>query len=509
MKKIIMTIVGVALCSIIAASWFAYNYFLTPTSPDCLIQQNMTSYTNTLFPKHIPFKQKNGFINDASCLSQTPIYGIVDVRTEKDIQSVLQFAQEHDLNVTAMGVRHSMGGQAFYDNAILLDMRHFNGMSLDYDNKTITVQSGATWKQIQEFLHPYELSVKAMQSSNIFSVGGSISVNAHGMDHQTGSVASTIKSLGIMLADGSIKEVSPTQDKELFNLVVGGYGLFGIILDAVLTVTPNVMYEEKKFNTTLDKLPDVISTVLSNPDIKIFYAHLSTSPITFLNDAIVFTYVPYTKENIDIPPLHATRFPEIKRMLLNTSKKTFTGRLAKWILEKYFDDCEIIVKGTGECLISRNAVMYDSVEYLQSNMRNQTDILHEYFVPQENLVSFIKQMKTTIMNHNATLLNCSIRLVHKENNFLTYARRPLVAVVLYLNQNMSKRANKDMEKLTQSLINIAHAHGGTFFLPYQLYFTHEQLLQSYPQWNAFVKKKLKYDPEERFTQNLYEKYKNQ
>lgn len=505
MKKIFIFIL-VIISSIGLVGWFVYDYLLEPYTIECPLQKDMLPFTNTLFPKNIPFKQKNGFINDASCLNQTPIYGIIDVRTIENIRSALLFAQKNNLKISMTGVRHSMGGQAFYPNALILDMRNFNTVTLDYDNKIITAQSGATWKQIQEFLHPYDLSVKVMQSSNIFSIGGSLSVNAHGMDHRAGSIASTVKSLRIMLADGTIKHISPTEDKKLFNLIIGGYGLFGVIIDAEIEITDNVMYQESKVTIFLEDLPKAITQILNDPTIEMFYAHLSTSPVTFLNHALIFTYKPYTKNDILIPPLNSPNYPAFKRLLLNASKKTFTAKIAKWVLEKYFNDCEITVENTKECLISRNAVMYDSVEYLKSNMRNQTDILQEYFIPQERLVSFIKQLRTTIRKHNATLLNCSIRLVHKEDNFLTYATRSLVAVVLYLNQTVSESGNRDMLKLTQSLIDTALAHGGTFFLPYQLYFTQDQLLRAYPQWHNFLNEKKIYDPQLIFTQHLYEKY---
>jgi FAD/FMN-containing dehydrogenase len=44
-------------------------------------------------------------------------------------------------------------------------------------------------------------------------------------------LAKTIKSMKVMLADGSLQTVSANENKDLFNLVVGGYGLFGAIVD--------------------------------------------------------------------------------------------------------------------------------------------------------------------------------------------------------------------------------------------------------------------------------------
>jgi FAD/FMN-containing dehydrogenase len=85
-----------------------------------------------------------------------------------------------------------------------------------------------------------------MQSTDIFTVGGSIAVNAHGMDHRAGAVGKTIRSMRVMLADGSIQRVSRTENPELFNLVVGGYGLFGIVLDVQLDITDNEIYETSR-----------------------------------------------------------------------------------------------------------------------------------------------------------------------------------------------------------------------------------------------------------------------
>ena len=150
------------------------------------------------------WSQLGGSINDASCLNKTEIYGVVEVRSVDDIAKTLAFARDNKLSVTTAGVRHSMGGQAFRKGGIVLDMRGFNKIVLNESARSVTVQPGATWHDIQNVLHP-RFAVRAMQSTDIFSVGGSISVNAHGMDHQAGALAKSIKSMKVMLADGSLQ----------------------------------------------------------------------------------------------------------------------------------------------------------------------------------------------------------------------------------------------------------------------------------------------------------------
>ena len=56
---------------------------------------------------------------------------------------------------------------------------------------------------VLETLHPQGLSVAAMPGIDILSVGGTVSVNAHGADFRTGSLAPSIRSLLLVTADGT------------------------------------------------------------------------------------------------------------------------------------------------------------------------------------------------------------------------------------------------------------------------------------------------------------------
>ena len=189
---------------------------------------------------------------------------------EAQLVALLERARRENLRVSIAGARHSMGGHAFAPNALVLDMTRFNAMSLNRDTRVLSVQSGATWHDIQGYLHPL-YAVKAMQSTDIFTVGGSVAVNAHGMDHQSGSVGSTVRSLRIMLPDGTIQRVGPTENPELFNLVVGGYGLFGIVLDADLDVADNVIYTTGRQLIDYRAFPDLFASELaSDPSLGLF-----------------------------------------------------------------------------------------------------------------------------------------------------------------------------------------------------------------------------------------------
>jgi FAD/FMN-containing dehydrogenase len=464
--------------------------------------------------RDVTWSQLGGSINDASCLNKTEIFGIVEVRSVEDISRVLAFARANRLTVSAAGVRHSMGGHAFRKGGIVLDMRRFNAIALDERAKTVRVQAGASWHDIQNKIHP-RFAVRAMQSTDIFTVGGSISVNAHGMDHQAGSVAGSIRAMRVMLADGTIVECSPTKDRELFALVVGGYGLFGVILDAELEVVDNVVYRTGRQVIDYEQFPGLFArTIEPDKSVGLMYGHLSTAPHSFLREMLIYSYTQVDDTGAVRAPLGEPVATKLRRLTINLSKESGLFQELKWYFEKNLEHrverCTVTraqAIGSAEaCLVSRNDPMHDSVPYLRNNLDDETDILHEYFIPREKFVAFVDGMRRILTDHDANLLNASVRVVHRESNFLSYAPEPAFAVVLYVNQRADAEGNRRMRELTRALIELTLAQGGRFFLPYQLYFTPEQLRRSYPEIGAFFAAKRKYDPQGVFTNTFYEKY---
>ncbi|MGD9904849.1 MAG: FAD-dependent oxidoreductase [Vicinamibacterales bacterium] len=463
----------------------------------------------------LPWSQRGGTVNDASCLNRTPVHGIVQVGGEDDVRAALVYARDTGRKVSIAGVRHSMGGQAFAPGVVLLDMRAFNHVRLDAERRVVTVGSGATWHDIQLVLHP-RFAVQAMQSTDIFSVGGSISVNAHGMDHRLGSVGTSVRSMRVMLADGTVRTVSRDADPDLFRHVVGGYGLFGVILEAELDVVDNAVYTSERRVIDYRAFDEVFSReIRPDPDVRLLYGHLSTSPGSLLSEMLLYTYRQVAAPGATLPPLGEVRQVKLRRLVFNLAKRGPTWMRLKWFAEKYveprLETCTVTrneAMGQGEaCLVSRNDPMHDSVPYLRNALPGETDILHEYFIPRAAFVPFVDGLRAAVVAHDANLLNASVRVVHREDIALSYAPGDdMLAVVLYLNQPTTRAGTTAMAALTSRLIDLTAEVGGRFFLPYQLHYSAAQLRRSYPEIDAVFAAKRRYDPEGRLTSTFYERF---
>lgn len=486
--------------------------FIYPFSED---QTKLTTLYTRAAEAGVDFAQRGGLINDASCLNKTAVYGIVHVQSEEDIRQAIVFAEEHGIPITPAGERHSMGGQSFVRDGLVLDMHALNQIDIDAEHMTMRVRSGARWKDVQERLDAQGLSVKAMQSINTFTIGGTLSVNAHGIAHNPGQVAPTVRSIRVMTAGGEVVTASPTENTELFRHVLGGYGLFGVILDAEFDIVSNELYDWQTTYVEYTDFPAYYAEhIEGNSELGLAFGRLSIAPGSgYLKETAVHTFVK-TPTTESLPVMQPDTHTDLQRFVINFSKTGGVGRWLRWNLEK-----TIVPDHSGSCLtrnqamsqkevciVTRNQLMHDSMGYLQNRLPD-TDILQEYFIPHDKMPEFVDGLRQTVQTNGANLLNVTIRIVHEDNiTAMPYAPGERFAFVLYFNQKYSIEDAEILQKTTTDLIDVATKLGGSYYLPYQLFYSPEQLRAAYPNTDDFFTTKRLYDPQELFTNTFYEKY---
>ncbi len=319
----------------------------------------------------------------------------------------------------------------------------------------------------------------------------------------------------IIEISGEIVTASPAENPDLFHHVLGGYGLFGVILDADLAVVDNEMYARATSYMDYKDFPRYYaSNIENNSNIGLAFGRLSVSPRSFLRETAVHVYT-RTPLSGPLPPLKTPEHETLSRFVINFSKTGGFGRWLRWTLEKNIEprlhDCVTRNQAMSQkdaCLVSRNEEMYDDMAYLKNRLRD-TDILQEYFVPYDRMPEFVDGLRDVAQRNGANLLNVTIRTVHQDTiTALPYAKRNMFAFVLYFNVKFNEKDNEILRKTTVDLIDVAEKSGGTYYLPYQLFYSKQQLQGAYPEVDQFFTAKKKYDPIGLFTNKFYEKYGN-
>lgn len=463
--------------------------------------------------------QVGGVVNDASCLNEVSVHGVVRPGSEDDVVQAVAYARHNDLAVSVSGTRHAMGGQASYPGGLLLDMRGLDAVTVDAEAGTVRVGAGATWRSVLETLHAEGRAVAAMPSIDILSVGGTVSVNAHGVDFRRGSIAGTVRSLRLVAADGTVRHIDRESDPDLFGAVIGGYGLFGVITEVELETVQNTMYQlEQRVIPSADLATTYLEDVVPDEDVRLMYAHLSTAPSSFLSEVILYTYrdtggTPGAVVE-PIPPLKDTQDSRVGRLALNLARHGGVFQEARWAAQKHvlpsFQPCarsrNAALRDAEACLVARTQAKYNGLGLINHKLPDRTDVLHEYFVEPHRLGEFLAAAAPVLRDHDAVLLSASVRVVHRDEVLLSYAQGDRLSVVLYLSQDLSDAGNTDMAGLTRRLVRLALEHEGTFYLPYQPHYTREQVAQAYPTLDEFFTLKRHHDPEERFRNALYTRF---
>src|SRR3569832_2244345 len=186
---------------------------------------------------------QNLVVNDVTGLNPVTVWAI---SKPTSVGEVVEAIKRFDGPVSVGGGHFSMGGQTASPNSLHLDMRAMNRvLSFSPVDKTIRVQAGVRWCDIQRFVDPHGLAVKIMQTYANFTVGGSLSVNVHGRYVGRGPLILSVRSIKVVLADGTLVEASPTKNPEVFFGAIGGYGGIGVIVEATLDLADNVRVKRK------------------------------------------------------------------------------------------------------------------------------------------------------------------------------------------------------------------------------------------------------------------------
>ena len=421
-------------------------------------------------------------------------------QASQQLREVLSLAQQRGRKVSIAGARHSMGGQTRLPAQVQLDMLEMNAMRLDAQTGLLWVQAGARWRDILSYLDGSGHSVRVMQSNADFTVGGSLSVNCHGWQPNSPPVASSVESLRLMLADGSVVTCSRNERPELFSLVLGGYGLFGVVLDVQLRITNNNLLRRRTSRLTPADYAAHFATHAGTAELA--YGRLSVVPETRFEEALLTVYeaVP---EPPALPKLTDARETPLARTLFRGQVGSNYGKALRWRLEQWFG-------GETGAEVTRNQALSEPVATFQNRRPELTDILQEYFIPKAQLGRFAKQAAEVLgRTSGVDLLNCTLRNVLPDPDaFLRYAREEVFGFVMLFCSERTQAAAERLDQLGRELTEAALALGGTYYLPYRLGANPAQLRRAYPMARDFFGLKHRYDPTTLFSNHFYERYRD-
>lgn len=447
-------------------------------------------------------------LSDASRLVQVPVqkHLIVESPPADDIVEALRrelkeaAAEKRPVAVSA--ARHSMGGQSLPRDGVAITLSNPQ-VEIDSAAKIARVSAGTRWRQVIKRLDKDGFSPAVMQSNSDFGVGSTFCVNAHGWPVPYGPFGSTVRAVRLMLHDGTVLRASREENAELFRLSMGGYGLFGIILDLEIAIVENALLKPTIVKMPAEDFADYFIKEANDPAVSMAYGRFEIARDTFFHEAVA---VSYRAEPAPPGGLPAADDGGVMSFL---SRKIYRAQIrSEWFKRQRWWLESSIMPSLSSGIATRNTLMAEPVANLAESNKRRTDVLHEYFLPPERLTSFIEACRRIIPPSKLEFLNVTLRYVAADkDSVLCFAPTPRIAATMSFSQRRRFRTDEDeMRRITGALIDAAHEAGGSFYLPYRLHASPEQLTKIYPETDNFVARKRFYDPDLVFRNLMWDEY---
>ncbi|HZR79459.1 MAG TPA: FAD-binding oxidoreductase [Candidatus Binatia bacterium] len=158
----------------------------------------------------------------------------------EDVGECIAFAAAKRLRICPAGGRNSFGDVFLIGDHVSIDTRRLDRtVAFDAAAGTITVEAGVLEPTVLAQVMPLGWQLPAVSGSLWNTIAGNLSSNVNGKDAwKVGTFGDQVVSFKIVLADGSTREVDREGDPSLFEAVVGGLGLLGVVTEVTLRLRP-------------------------------------------------------------------------------------------------------------------------------------------------------------------------------------------------------------------------------------------------------------------------------
>ena len=178
----------------------------------------------------------------------------------------LQDVVSSSRRVHVLGTGHSFSRVADTDGVLVVLDRMPQTIEVDVAHSTVAVTAQTRWGELAPAVQAHGLALHTMGSLPHISVAGSASTGTHGSGTRSGCLATAVRSLDLVTADGSTTTVS-RGDHDFPGSVVA-LGALGVVTSMRLDLVPTydieqTVWESLPFDIAVEQLDDVMDCAYS------------------------------------------------------------------------------------------------------------------------------------------------------------------------------------------------------------------------------------------------------
>ncbi|KAI3418689.1 hypothetical protein GPALN_007797 [Globodera pallida] len=382
-------------------------------------------------------------------------------RTTAEVQQIVKGAKK----LRVIGSRHSFSKIGDSCGTILSTLGMNSIIKIDRASFTVTVQPGITYTDLAPILYTNNLALPNLAALAEISVGGATQTCTHGSGLGNANLATHVRSMQVVLADGSIVQFGPNSAE--WGAVACGLGAFGVVTEIELNVVPAY---------------DTISYVFANMPSENLYAHFDeilklgykTELLNTLSNPSVWTLTIVTvvaNSTEDEKMKHmSSLFGAVRILGPLTIMQTEPNKVQPW----YYG---LVLLRTG----------------MSGNDGNEIE--SEFFIPYNHGVAAIKAISSLYPLIRPLISNLLIRTIKEDDLWLSMHNGNVPTVAIHFTWvNNVALVNPVLAQVEQILAQFgARPHWAKHFT-----MRPSQFLYTYPRLNDFRKLADELDPKHKF-----------
>jgi FAD/FMN-containing dehydrogenase len=453
-------------------------------------------------------------VNDVhSQLNQTRVREILKPTSPREVEAAIRRAASDGKAVSLCGSRHAMGGQQFGAGTTLLDLRSLNRVRrFDPARGTVEVEAGIEWPALVDFLVDRQRGerkqwgiAQKQTGADRLTIGGALSANAHGRGLRMAPFVGDVESFELVDAAGQARRCSRTENRELFSLAIGGYGLFGVITAVTLRLTPRRKIERVVEVRSVEGLMDAFAQRIADGYLYgDFQYAIDPRSDDFMRRGVFSCYRPVA----DDTPLSAGQkelsdadWAALLQLAHTDGSKAFEGYAGYYLSttgQVYWSDTH---------QLSTYLDDYHRALDVRLGGARATEMITEIYVPRPALAGFFGEVRETFRANGVPIVYGTVRLIEQDaETFLPWARESWACTIFNLHVEHTPAGIERSADAFRALIDMAVRRQGSYFLTYHRHARREQVEAAYPKFASFLEQKRQHDPDDRFQSDWWRHY---
>jgi L-gulono-1,4-lactone dehydrogenase len=399
-----------------------------------------------------------------------------------ELTTAIGRAGEHGLLVHAAGSGHSFTEAALTDGAMIRIEALDRILDADRDSGLVKVEAGITLRDLSAALWELGLAMENLGDIDRQTVAGAISTATHGTGAGFRNLSAQVEALELVLADGSVLEISADSDRDAYLAARVGIGALGVVYSATLRCVPAFVMHRLESPRPLDDTLAAIDELAERNE------HIEFYVFPYSDTALVIE-----RNRTEGPPKPRGRAAAyLNEIVLENYAMDVLSRIGR-----RFPSTIPRLVGFASRQFSRTEKTERSYRIFASERRVRFTEM-EYAIPREHGPAAVRRVLDLVRERNLPVgFPIEFRLVAPDDAFLSPAHeRPTAYVAVH------QYRGAVWEPYFRAVEEIMTGYGGRPHWGKRHFQTAETLEPRYPRWGDFQRVRARIDPDGRFA-NAY------